>query len=387
VTSSDSDDDREDDPGLRSMRAVWLSMRDEEPPSSGLASLLAAARAKAVEMQPKEPWWRRAMASLRRPPVLALATVVVLLGGAVLISSRREAMDAMPRVEQEQLATNRAGGASQPEASATLEREGVNAMTPSLAKDNPALVADPSATEGAAPGPTAPVHAVSGGTAPAPADPGPSGGPRGKDLKTPASSGTAAPGGEAARPAGPAAVTQPTATGVAPETKNESVVVPEQPVAAPPPPPPPQPVVTGRRLDSAGAPSPSTLDRGAAGDKLKSPPPAVTVPAPTTPPKGVARVPKQDLQIAGDADAAVNSEVQVTGSSMRGKSFGADEERGGSKAVRGPTVGQLAKQAETAAARGDCAAVRAIMGRIKKLDATFHKEHVQNNAAVKRCVK
>ena len=55
--------------------------------------------------------------------------------------------------------------------------------------------------------------------------------------------------------------------------------------------------------------------------------------------------------------------------------------------TRGETLAQLAKQSATAAAHGDCAAVRAIVGRIRKLDAAFHKSHVEGNAAVARCVK
>ena len=87
-------DDQDDDPGLRSMRAVWLSMRDEEPPAAGLSGLLAAAREKADAMRPKTvvPWWQRALAVLRRPPVLALASVVVLLGGAIALTARNDDM-------------------------------------------------------------------------------------------------------------------------------------------------------------------------------------------------------------------------------------------------------------------------------------------------------
>jgi hypothetical protein len=368
VTSPASDDEP-DDPSLRSMRAVWLSMRDEEPPSSGLAELLAAARSHAAAMQPHDPWWRRALASLRRPPVLALATVVVLLGGAVLISSRRESMDAMPRAEQADRAASPQPLPEEPLAS------GVAAPPPpeALAKDTTAMVvADPAASGSASSG-----HPSTS----------PTGGGRERELKPPSSAGTASPSGLAAGPARPA-ITQPTVPEGASEAKTEGAVMPPSPPPAPaPPPPPPPPVTTGRRLDNAGAPVPSALDHsGPSGEKLKSPPSSVTVPAPPTPPKSVARPPKQDLQIAGDADAVTN-EVQVTSATAPGKSFSADEERGGTKAVRGPTIGQLAKQSETAAARGDCAAVRAIVGRIKKMDATFHKSHVQNNAAVKRCVK
>ena len=84
---NDADDDA-NDPVMRSMRAVWLTMRDEAPPSGGLTDLLNAARAQAEAMQPRESWWRRSVAMLMRPPLLALATVVVLIGGAVIIKNR-----------------------------------------------------------------------------------------------------------------------------------------------------------------------------------------------------------------------------------------------------------------------------------------------------------
>ncbi len=85
------------DPQLRAMRAVWLAMRDEDPPDRGLADVLAAARHKAKAMQPRPSAWQRLLAALRRPPVLALATVTVLIAGAVLIG-RRVPNEAAPRV-------------------------------------------------------------------------------------------------------------------------------------------------------------------------------------------------------------------------------------------------------------------------------------------------
>lgn len=88
----------DDDDGLKSLRAVWLSMPDEDPPERGLADLMAAARVKANEMTVKPSLWQRFMESLRRPPVLALATVMVLIGGAVLVSNRSKDMDAQPTV-------------------------------------------------------------------------------------------------------------------------------------------------------------------------------------------------------------------------------------------------------------------------------------------------
>jgi len=82
--------DDDDDPQLTSLRAVWVSMRDEEPSDRGLSALMAAAREKAVEMKPRESWWQRVLVQLRRPPVLALATLVLLVGGGVIISQRED---------------------------------------------------------------------------------------------------------------------------------------------------------------------------------------------------------------------------------------------------------------------------------------------------------
>jgi hypothetical protein len=105
--SDDDDQDATNDPGLRSMRAVWLSMRDEEPPAAGLSALLAAARDQADAMRPKDPWWQRALLVLRRPPMLALASVVVLLGGAVALTMRGDDM----KVESPPAETQRAPAA------------------------------------------------------------------------------------------------------------------------------------------------------------------------------------------------------------------------------------------------------------------------------------
>lgn len=82
----------DEDPKVRAMRAVWMSMREEDPPQRGLAELLAAAREKAAAMEPQPSLWQRMIAGLRRAPVLALATVLVLLGGAVFFTRRSERM-------------------------------------------------------------------------------------------------------------------------------------------------------------------------------------------------------------------------------------------------------------------------------------------------------
>lgn len=49
-------------------------------------------------------------------------------------------------------------------------------------------------------------------------------------------------------------------------------------------------------------------------------------------------------------------------------------------------IDQLVKQAETAAGRKDCAAVRGTAERIRKLDATAYKTRVVTQPAIKRCL-
>jgi hypothetical protein len=85
-----------DDPQLKALRAVWLSMRDsdEDPPDSGVSALMAAARSQAMQMAPA-PWWKRMLDQLRRPPVLALASLLVLIGGAVLLT-KHDAIEKAP---------------------------------------------------------------------------------------------------------------------------------------------------------------------------------------------------------------------------------------------------------------------------------------------------
>lgn len=89
-----SEHDDDDDGSLRPLRAVWLSMRDEEPPADGMAALLQAARVKADEMKARPSAWQRFVGALRRPPVLALAGVAVLISGAIVLGNRRDAMRA-----------------------------------------------------------------------------------------------------------------------------------------------------------------------------------------------------------------------------------------------------------------------------------------------------
>lgn len=76
-------DDEHDDDQLKSLRAVWLEMRDEDPPSGGLDALMAAAhsQAKMMAVTAKPPWWK----VLVRPPALAFASLALVAGGVWLI--------------------------------------------------------------------------------------------------------------------------------------------------------------------------------------------------------------------------------------------------------------------------------------------------------------
>ncbi len=85
--------DDDDDPQLRSMRAAWRSLPDEDPPERGLAELMAAARQHADAMaDTRAPWWKL----LLRPPVLALVTVLVLLGGVFAVTATHKGVSPEP---------------------------------------------------------------------------------------------------------------------------------------------------------------------------------------------------------------------------------------------------------------------------------------------------
>ena len=105
----------DDDPQLRSLRAVWLAMPDEDPPERGLTELLAAARVKATEMAAAEEtpsFWQRFAGLLRRPPVLALATVIVLIGGGLLISNRHDNLESRAPATKNEMAPTGQGAAA-----------------------------------------------------------------------------------------------------------------------------------------------------------------------------------------------------------------------------------------------------------------------------------
>jgi len=285
VTESSRDDkDREeaDDPILRSMRSVWVSMRDEEPSSRGLTDLLAAARVKAEQLQLHEPWWRRAFAVLRRPPVLAMASVVVLVGGSLLIHLRESEIAVRDHV--------------------------TTSTSPDQALPGPLLApVPPGRAESAAPPVTAAAPEAFPGGAPSPASPA-----------SPAP-GRPRPKRDRGRPVEP--LREPEAT------LGLSESAPIEPAAGPP--------MAGLTIATdEPAPSPS------------APPPPTTA-----------------------------------------RSLKAATDDGDANLRRGASIELLVKQAELAAARSDCPAVRATANQIKKLDAAAYKARLESQSAIARCLK
>jgi hypothetical protein len=327
----DGDDDRDDDPRLTSMRAVWLQMRDEEPPQSGLAALLAAAREKAAAMQPKEPWWQRALAVLRRPPVLAIASAVVLVGGAVLITNRRDAIETAPPIVD----------TTRPEPTARPDNARTNA---------------PSAEDG-------------------------------KESKI--------AGADAGVALGPSEDGQHAASSVAKEPPR-GAPAPQRPEVPPPPPLRPKRVVTSPPTpieDNAQTGDTSRFGRGESGEKLELNSETTVTGGLTAP-----SVPKQEpLAIAQDDDRKTKKDnptaAKKTPAAGRAAADSVDDAQDAPAKTAVTTrrleasIDQLVQQCESAAVRGDCAAVRIMAGRIKKTDPGAYRDRVERNTKITRCLK
>lgn len=294
-----------DDPILKSMRSVWLGMRDEDPPERGLAELMAAARTQADVMKPaeKEPWWRGPFAFLTRPPVMAAAALVVVIGGAVALKGRNvdDASMAPAIANREERAKEVTLGASDGDRN-QLEK---SKLEPTKAPEVEApVVATPT--------------------------PKPEAGPK------------------LARPTVKPPVTQPEhGWGNAQEdvaTNSGSATTP------PPPPPPPPQVDPGAGLLIAGESKDIKTDRAPPAGGRSVPKPADSKPA------------------ADDEQGNETTTIKQTGRAPD------------------PTE-QLVKQAETAATRKDCPAVRATAARIKKTAPDAYKSRVITQPAIARCLK
>jgi hypothetical protein len=330
--SASDDDDLEGDDKLRSMRAVWLSMRDEEPSDKGLAALMAAAREKAdsmkeAEAKPEESWWQKVLAAFRRPPVLALASVAILVSGALVIANRSDQMAV------DEKASSPAPTGNTAPAPETDRRTENDARAETTAAGSGTL-------DHAAPGAAATAPAVaSPESAEPPADP-----QKNATVDAPV---------VRQRPARERARETRGATKDAVKKLEDSFVRPE-----PPPPPSPEP----EAATTSETPVPRT--------------PVTRAPTTRPPPAE---------PIAGGLGAT------STGTMSDGESAGADVDvKAKDEAASGRAqarVLQLVKQCETAAARGDCAAVKVMAARIRSEDATVYKTRVVKNASIARCLE
>lgn len=309
---SAGDDDHDDDGQLKQLRAVWVSMRDEDPPDRGLAALMTAAREKASELSDaaRPSWWKRMAATLMRPPVLALATVTLLLGGALIVTQRGSQMkaDSVMTTETDdmnQMSDMPKGGAAEP-SGVTPVNAGSSATIGTVADQERAP-----AVEVVAPDP-----------------------PKLREPK---------PGKAKA-----AATAKPS-----PDPVN--------PVQPPPAEPPPTNEAGPRGVTGGGAAPPLSIARDED--------PATAESAPRDDAATVKQPPKKP--IARTAPPEIEGEDRVTTKDS---------------AKTPPAIEQLVKQCETAAARGDCAAVRVIAQKILTSSPSVYKARVANNSALHKCL-
>jgi hypothetical protein len=150
--------DDDDDPQLRSLRAAWRSLPDEDPPERGLAELMAAARAQAKAMaEVSTPWWKRAFGAMLRPPMLALASVVVLLGGVFVVTSSHKGVSPEPTPVEDQAAPSVAPAASPPVAAPIVPAPPIGAGN---AEPTTATAPTPAPARSPAPEPAPPAKAA-----------------------------------------------------------------------------------------------------------------------------------------------------------------------------------------------------------------------------------
>lgn len=314
--SESDDDDLEGDDQLESMRAVWLSMRDEEPSDKGLAALMAAAREQAdASKEPKQTFWQKLLATLRRPPVLALASVAILLGGALVIANRSDTL-------------------------------AVDESAPAPGKNAPPAPATPTADRLRA--------TAAGSAAPAPVETQPAPEKTGaKEMKDePVTK--------------PAVVTEPPRRPVrekAPERRSESATGKKVDSLAPPPaePPPPGDVKQEAKptADKAEEAPVSPVTRGPV---MKPPTIEPTV-------GGLGAGSTTNTKLSDGESVSVDGRDEV------------DTQREQARVL------QMVKQCESAAARGDCAAVKVLAAKIRAQDAATYKARVAKNASIARCLE
>jgi hypothetical protein len=333
-------DDR--DPELRAMRAVWLAMRDEDPPDRGLGDLLAAARHQAEAMRPRPSAWQRLLAALRRPPVLAFATVTVLIAGAVLIG-RRVPPEAAPV----------ARSATVPSAGSPADPATADPATAVPATVDPAIEPGPAALPRTAPPmqPPAPTPPVA--TAPPARSRGGRAEPALRDAPP-----------LSARPSGNVIGTN--------EDRAAGPLAPE--------PPPPAPALN--QAASGGAPGLGAFSEvsghsSAPKNNVRTAPAEPTRAAPLTDASGTAaNRPGNDSANKAPSRNA-NRDTGPVASGVAPARPPAPATRSG--------AGDLYQQSETAARRGDCATVRRLVDQILQVDPGY-RARLPGDSPVTRCL-
>jgi hypothetical protein len=332
--------DDERDPQLRAMRAVWLAMRDEDPPDRGLADLLAAARQQAAAMQPRPSvWWQRLLAALRRPPVLAFATVAVLIAGAVLIG-RRVPREAAPDTRTATAPARPVPPAAEP---ATADHAGAAPARDALPMPPPG-----------APAPAAAAPPV-----------------RPSSVRPPAH--TATP----ASPAPPSG-----------EVIGATIGADEDRAAAGSPPEPPAPAVDQAASEKAtrlGAFSDAPSDDSGAGATARTAPARPSRAAPQAEPApGAARHAAGDVANSSTAgDTANNAPDRATRPTADG--VAAPARRPSPSPPRGGAAADQYQQCEAAARRSDCTTVRRLVRQIARTDPGY-RARIPGDSPVARCL-
>lgn len=365
--------ERDDDLELRSMRMVWLAMRDEDPPERGLAELLAAAREKAEAMQVRPTLWQRVVAGLRRPPALAFATVLVLVGGAVLLG--RRGVEVSPPM---QVAAPGAAGSAASEAGPAWPAS-MRSSVDEISASTPAVVASASASASVVGSPT-PGAAVAKATARSGATTLPGGLARSGSVDESAAN-AEPPHAERAgrwRAADSAAIMTPRVVTAGKdsdgnEAGNEAgdkagnragdeAFRSSRLPAAPP-------AESNSKAALRGArPSEPAREQALASDALAGAIGAAQN-TPRVPPPPAAHEPAES---SGSRNIMERTNAPTT-------------KRDQQQASPAGPLAQLYEQCEAAARRGDCVAVRVMVGRITKADRSY-RARIAKDSAVAKCL-
>ena len=343
--------DRDDDPELRAIRAVWRSMRQEDPPGGGLAELLTAARAKAETMQPRPRWWQRLAVALRRPPALAFVTVMVVVVGAVLFGRH---------AEHRQVRGEVARAASPGALEAPVAARGPD---DTAAPRGPAALGQVAATTGPL---TAFRHGSEAGD---------------KDLAPEVLSASGPPPTESAtaqdRPLTPQRPE--VASGTSRAGAGSDLDATRRPGARPPA---PALAVGAARDDAARAAHDDDAARAAREDAAGGAREDAAGPATAGPPVNDPGVPTstEQAKVTERAERPVN----VAGRGNAGQRANAPGAAPPGNAPRG-SLGPLYRQCESAARQGDCVGVKRIVGKITTTDRSY-RARLAKDSPIAKCL-